>query len=433
MEWWSTGKFRHHSTTPPPHYSNTPLYLQSLEVNNFRNFSTQHFEFSPEVNIVHGPNASGKTNLLEAIYILSNLRSFRTHRLPDLIQWGQPQASIRGIVRTDTQKSIAPDRTGEDTRVSGKTLAVKIEPKARTAFLQTKLCRSSKDYLQVLPSTAFIPDDLDLVKGLPAARRFFLDRGTFQLYPLYWSVLTDYKKNLQQKNAILRQYKETRWKKHESRSHSLGTANRKGDRDIWNEQLRQVGSQVILQRLRFVQEIRRVLPGIYLQWLGNTETLDVRYQSSIRLEFDKIAALLTDPNVTQAHLLEHIAQAYEKALERSLERELRIGSTIVGPHRDDLVILQMERELRSFGSQGQQRTAVLALKMAEVILYFEQHQEYAVLLLDDVTSELDDRRTERLFEYVQHGMQVFISTTNKPDLPVDRSLSCAYFDLNELK
>jgi DNA replication and repair protein RecF len=103
----------------------------------------------------------------------------------------------------------------------------------------------------------------------------------------------------------------------------------------------------------------------------------------------------------------------------------------VGPHRDDLDICLTGRELRSFGSQGQQRTAVLALKIAEIMLYFEQHREYAVLVLDDVTSELDDRRTERLFEYVQHGMQVFISTTSKPDLPVDRSFSCAYFDLSE--
>ena len=390
------------------------MYLQSLELHNFRNFLTRRFEFSQEVNVVYGPNASGKTNLLEAIYMLSNLRSFRTHRLRDLIHWDQPQAYIRGIVHADT---------AERPTTSGKTLGIKLEPTTRTAFLQTKPCRSSRDYLQILPSTAFIPDDLELVKGLPAARRFFLDRGTFQYYPPYWSALTDYKKNLQQKNAALRQFKEQRRKTSDSRSQA-------GTWDVWSEQLRQVGSQVIWHRLRFLQSIRRILPGIYTQWLGDTETIDVQYQASIRLDAAGIMTALLDPEMSQAQLLEQIMGIYGEAAERNLERELRQGSTVIGPHRDDLDIHSRGRELRSFGSQGQQRTAVLALKIAEVLLYFEQHQEYAVLVLDDVTSELDERRTERLFDYVQHGMQVFISTTSKPDLPVDRSLSCAYFDLS---
>jgi len=424
------------------------MYLQSIELQNFRNFSAQRFEFSPEVNIVYGPNASGKTNLLEAIYILSNLRSFRTHRLRDLIHWDQPQAYIRGSVQTDMHNALSEDnalfrgkglgldgaeRGGEKSETSGKTLAVKLEPNARTAFIQAKQCRSSRNYLQVLPSTAFIPDDLELVKGLPASRRFFLDRGTFQYYPPYWSVLADYKKILQQKNAMLRQFKEERGKKHKGYSQASGNAGSGSSWEIWNEQLQQIGSQVILYRLRFVQGIRRLLPDIYSRWLGDTETVDVQYQASIRLQPHDIVALLTDPEVSQAKIQEYIAQVYATAIERNLERELRIGSTVVGPHRDDLNILLKDRELRAFGSQGQQRTAVLALKIAEVMLYFEQHQEYAVLVLDDVTSELDNMRTERLFKYVQHGMQVFISTTNKPDFPVDRSLACAYFDLSELQ
>lgn len=389
------------------------MYLQSIELHNFRNFLTRRFEFSPEVNIVYGPNASGKTNLLEAIYMLSNLRSFRTHRLRDLIHWDQPQAYIRGIVHADIAERPA---------ASGKTLGIKLEPTTRTAFLQTKPCRSSRDYLQVLPSTAFIPDDLELVKGLPAARRFFLDRGTFQYYPPYWSALTDYKKNLQQKNAALRQFKDERRKKGGNRSQA-------GLWDVWNEQLQQVGSQVIWHRLRFLQSLRRLLPGIYAQWLGDTETADMHYQASIRLNSADIMSALVDPEVSQTQLVERIVRVYAETAERSLERELRLGSTVIGPHRDDIDIHLLGRELRSFGSQGQQRTAVLALKIAEVLLYFEQHQEYAVLVLDDVTSELDERRTERLFKYVQHGMQVFISTTSKPDLPVDGSLACAYFDL----
>jgi DNA replication and repair protein RecF len=408
------------------------MYLQSLEVHNFRNFLTRRFEFSPEVNIVYGPNASGKTNLLEAVYLLSNLRSFRTHRLRDLIHWDQPHAHLRGIVRPD-QQNPSESGNGADTdkppTTSGKTLAVQLEPASRTAFLQSKPCRSSRDYLQILPSTAFVPDDLELVKGQPTARRFFLDRGTFQYYPPYWSVLTDYKKNLQQKNAALRQFKETGRKNSESRAPRPGV----GNWEIWNAQLQQIGSQVIWHRLRFLHGIRRLLPAIYTQWLGDAESLDVRYQASIRVDTEDLAQALGDPDMSAAHILERLTRAYATASDRSLDRELRLGATLVGPHRDDLDMYlhrgELRRDLRAFGSQGQQRTAVLALKIAEVLLYFEQHQEYAVLVLDDVTSELDDRRAERLFEYVRHGMQVFISATNKPDFLVDRSLDCAYFDL----
>lgn len=384
------------------------MYIQSLEVHNFRNFETRHVEFSPEVNIVYGPNASGKTNLLEAVYMLSNLRSFRTRRLRDMIQWERDEAYLRGIVRSEHEEG------------AGKALAVKLEPSSRSAYLHGKLCRSSKDYLQVLPSTAFIPDDLDLVKGQPAARRFFLDRGTFQYYPPYWAALTDYKKNLQQKNAALRQQKQTR---------RNNDAN--GLREIWNEPLQRLGSQIIWHRLRFLQGIRRLLPDIYARWLGDdAEQLEARYSSSIRLDVDAMLAAMLDPQSSQAQIVAQIARQYADAANRSADREQRLGVTVVGPHRDDVELLIQGRDLRSFGSQGQQRTAVLALKMAEVLLYFEQHREYAVLVLDDVTSELDDRRTERLFDYVRHGMQVFISTTSQADFPVDRSLECAYFDVS---
>jgi DNA replication and repair protein RecF len=411
------------------------LYLQSLELHNFRNIAERRFEFSPEVNVIYGPNASGKTNVLEAIYLLSNLRSFRTYRLRDLIQWEQANAYIRGTVKTDFYKSASPNGAANpDIRpnASGKTLAIKLEAASRTAFLQGKPCRSSRDYLQVLPSTAFIPDDLELVKGLPANRRFFLDRGTFQFYPPYWSVLTDYKKTLQQKNAVLRQFKERQRKKTTSFSVESETLGRSAPWEIWNEQLRQIGSQVILQRLRFVSGLRRILPNIYSRWLGNSETLDLIYQASIRLPVEELMPLLEPSKTSPTQVLEHITQVYEKAIERNLDRELRLGSTVIGPHRDDIDVMLMDRELRAFGSQGQQRTAVLALKIAEVLLYFEQHQEYPLLILDDVTSELDEKRTERLFEYVQHGMQVFISTTSKPDIPIDRSLACEYFNITEL-
>lgn len=403
------------------------MYLQSLELKNFRNFPSRRFEFSPEVNIVYGPNASGKTNLLEAIYMLSNLRSFRTHLLRNVIQWDHDQAYVRGRVYADfrqsgdspdSQKHIRIENRRSET--SGKMLAVKIESGAKTAFLNAKSCRSSREYLQVLPSTAFIPDDLDLVKGMPASRRYFLDKGTFQFYPSYWSLLTEYNKIVQQKNALLRKLKEEQ-RKPIGEEHPC---------EIWNEQLQHVGSKVILHRMRFVEHLRKKLNGIYSQWLENKETVDVRYKSSVKISMENFPRLFESTEKEQEQGFEWILHAYKRALQENLDRESRLGTAVIGPHRDDLEIKIWGKALRAFGSQGQQRTAVLALKLAEVYVYFDRYGEYSILLLDDVTSELDDQRSQKLFEYVQHGMQVFISTTTRPDLPVDRSLSCAYFDLS---
>ena len=414
------------------------MYLQTLELKNFRNFPTAQYDFSPEVNILYGPNASGKTNLLEAIYVLANLRSFRTHQLRDVIEWDQSQSYLRGSVHTgpkapQTVHSQEPTVQEEERFVgsSGKALAVKIEPNARTAMMNGKQCRSSKDYLQVLPCTAFIPDDLELVKGMPASRRYFLDKGTFQFYPPYWSLLSDYNKLLRQKNALLRKLKDERRNQLEEKVPNGNGAATGHPCDIWNEQLQQVGSKVILHRMLFVQNIRKFLKTIYTNWLANKECVDLRYRSSIRRTTEDFAEFFDLREAENENVYESLYNAYGQALQKNLHRELTLGASVVGPHRDDLEVSLWEKSLRFFGSQGQQRTAVLALKFAEVYLYFERYGEYPVLLLDDVTSELDESRTQKLFEYVQHGMQVFISTTSKPDLPIDRSFECAYVDLEK--
>lgn len=412
------------------------MYLQTLELKNFRNFPTAQYDFSPEVNIFYGPNASGKTTLLEAIYVLANLRSFRTHLLRDLIEWDQPQSYLRGHVQpvsklpevSPEQSAISEQGMQREGAGGGKTLAVKIEPNARTAFMNAKACRS-REYLRVLPCTAFIPDDLDLVKGRPASRRFFLDKGTFQCYPPYWSLLTDYNKLLQQKNALLRTLKDERGTRYERGKAHINGLSLEHPCEIWNAQLQQVGSKIILHRMLFVNNLQKMLTQIYANWIANKECVELLYKSSIRVTTEDFAEFLELKEAENERVYERLCEAYAQALQKNQERETRLGASVVGPHRDDLELTLWEKSLRSFGSQGQQRTAVLALKLAEVYLYFERYGEYSILLLDDVTSELDETRSQRLFEYVQHGMQVFISTTSKPDFPVDGTFDCAYFDL----
>jgi DNA replication and repair protein RecF len=388
------------------------MHLHSLELHDFRSFAARQFDFSPGINIIYGPNASGKTNILEAIYVLANLKSFRTNSLREVISWNKSRTYIRGLV----QQGQPP---AADRRPASKALAVSVDGNTRIALINSKPSSSSKEYLQVFPSTAFIPDDLSLVKGAPVFRRSFLDRGTFHYYPPYWALLTDYHKILRQKNTLLREMKRT-----------TGPPPTEESVDIWNEQLQRIGSKIILQRLLFVRDLQRLLAATYQEWLGGQETVTLRYTSSIWPSAQTDALLAELETMPAEAQYQTIQDRYGQAIQRNLRREQQQGTTVVGPHRDDLDLRFSGHPLRAFGSQGQQRTAVLALKLAEALLYFERYTEYPALLLDDVTSELDDTRNARLLHYLQRGMQVFITTTNKPEWTLEPAVPSRYFDLS---
>ena len=204
--------------------------------------------------MLFGVNASGKTNLLEAIHLLSNLRSFRSRSFRELISWDEKAAYVRGVVQTGHHDK------GEGG--SSKHLAVEIQPHGRTPLLNSKTCKSSKDFLQILPSATFVPDDLSLVKGAPAFRRYSLDKGTFHFYPPYWALLTDYNRVLRQKNVLLRRLQQGREKQRAEEAC-----------EVWNLQLQSLGSKIIVQRLLFVNNLKRLLGQVYAQWLGNEEVV----------------------------------------------------------------------------------------------------------------------------------------------------------------
>ncbi|MBD3308050.1 DNA replication/repair protein RecF [candidate division KSB3 bacterium] len=395
------------------------MYLKAIEVSHFRSFAARQFELSSGLNVLLGPNASGKTNLLEAIHVLSNLRSFRTPALKELIQWGTSEGFLRGEVHAAERVASGFSKTT--------TLAVGIKPHTRIPLINSKPCRSSKDYLPLLPTTTFVPDDLSLVKGAPASRRYFLDRGTFLFYPSYWGMLTDYNRLLQQKNALLRK----RLAKEKDGSETGLDASGKESFTVWNAQLQILGSQIILRRMQFLQRLQRYVKTIYAQWLGSRETLDLHYKSSIGSVSEIVGVGSNVEGWEHEDIYQSIQQLYDQAIHRIAAREYRVGTTLVGAHRDDIDIKLSGKSLRSYGSQGQQRTAVLALKLAEVSLYFEQYAEYPVLLLDDVTSELDEQRNMALFEYLDSGMQVFISTTHALDLSPVNAVPVACIDLSK--
>ncbi|GAK49333.1 DNA replication and repair protein RecF [Candidatus Moduliflexus flocculans] len=369
------------------------MFLTSLDITNIRNFQSKQCEFSRGITLFIGPNAAGKTNLLEAIHLLSNLRSFRTHALRETIQWDEREAYIRGIIQSGGRE--------QDGGGNPKTLAVGLKANARIPAINSKICKSSKDYLRILPSATFVPDDLSLVKGAPAFRRYFLDHGTFQFFPAYWALLTDYNRVLQQKNALLK----TSQKKPDAKFDAAC--------DVWDAQLQALGSKIIVARLDFLSRLRRQIQEVYARWLGTDETAALRYECSLGIPAEEIEIFCLNESELERHALQRIANCYEQAIARHRDRERRLGVTLIGPHRDDLDVLSNGRLLRAYGSQGQQRTAVLAMKLAEIQVYYEQYGEYPILLLDDVTSELDMQRNTKLFEYLQQGMQVFLTATDR--------------------
>jgi len=332
-------------------------------------------EFIRGVNLIYGPNAVGKTNLLESIHILSNLKSFRTPGISELIQWDSDSASILGEISSHEGGS--------------KSLAVLVEPNKRTAWVHGKRAYP-KEYLSLFPTLTFVPDDLGMVKGPPPERRSFMDKGTFQLYPTYWADLSEYNQILKQKNALLKQ------------EPLLGGSTR-SDLEllpILNEQMYKVGSKIIQSRLEYLKKLKVALQKVYASWLPGHENIRISYKSTLGkdvLEVDQ----------------EGIQRLYRAALQKMEEKEQRYQTSLIGPHRDDLDIFLNERPIRQFGSQGQQRSAILALKLAASEVYFEHHGEYPALILDDVTSELDPSRNEGLFTYLRKDFQVFISSTVK--------------------
>lgn len=384
------------------------VYLKSIELQGFRNFVSAQFEFSPGVNILFGQNAVGKTNLLEAICLLSHLRSFRTHSIRELMTWDVKESFLRGVIGVGKEDEPSLPRT--------KTLAIRLKPNAREVLINAKPCTSSKEYLQIFPSVAFHPEDLTFVKGSPASRRYFLDRATFHFYPPYWSLLTEYNRALKQRNSLLREVQAKRRLE----------ASEKSSLEVWEAQLQMLGSKIIVQRIRFTRILQQFVNQVYWQWMKGVETIQLRYTSSI----GSVGAMsYKEQELAHTEAYQHIFELYGQALQRNQKREYQYATTLIGPHRDDLELEMSEKSLKAYGSQGQQRTAVLAVKLAEARVYYDQYAEYPVLLLDDVTSELDMYRNTRFLECLQQGMQVFLSVTEKPEVASLHNIPCSYIQL----
>ncbi len=346
------------------------MNVNNIRLINFRNYNSINVNFNKNINIFIGKNAQGKTNLLEAIYMCSTGKSFRTNKDKDIINFQKKEAYI-----------------GADILIGNfnKFIELKLDREMPKIIRVNKNeLKNQRELFSGLSMVVFNPDDLKIVKNGPQERRIFIDQGISQLKPVYNHNLGRYLNVLYQRSKIL---KSSRFK----RDLSL--------LDVFDVQLSKIGTGIIMERQAFIKELTELCRKVHYNLTHGKELIDIKYMSNIPLIDSK----------------QEMEKKYLKLLKDSNIRDLECGNTEIGPHRDDIQILIDGMDVRNFGSQGQQRTTVLTLKLAEVELIKKDRGSYPVVLLDDVFSELDEERRSYLTRSFSQ-MQTFITITDAIDI-----------------
>ncbi|MFN3198459.1 MAG: DNA replication/repair protein RecF [Bradymonadia bacterium] len=344
------------------------MHLTRITLQDFRNLSQVELQAHERFNVLVGENGQGKTNLLEAIYWLATLRPLRANRLVELIRWGSDLARVRGFVDVDGLEH---------------SLEVRCNRGERTALREGKKCGHS-DFFGVLSVVLFTPEDVGLVRGSPGDRRKFLDRAIFTGRSAYLSEVQGYRRALAGRNALLRQ---------EAEDYAL---------EAYEMTLARHGAKLMAARRAYVSDLSPLFEEAFVAIAGAGLKSKIKYRPSVSAQSeDDESALL-------------------KLWQGEREKDRQRGHTLHGPHSDDLAIELTGRSARAYASQGQQRAIVLALKIAEIRLLTALRGVTPVLLLDDVSSELDPQRNARLFEFLNaFEGQVFITTTDPSFLKLD--------------
>lgn len=353
------------------------MKLNAITLKDFRNYEAADVTFSPGINVFIGENAKGKTSLLEAIYLLSLARSHRTSNEKELIRWQQEFARVEG--RMENRTSEIP-------------LSLTVTRQGKVAKVNHLEQRRLSNFIGHLNVVLFAPEDLELVKGSPNMRRKFIDMELGQMNPIYLYESVQYQRLLKQRNAYLKQLL------HQEVTDRLYL-------DILTEQLAASAAKLIVQRQHFIEQLEQWAQPIHQVISHDTETLTLHYRTLVARE------AITTPEDVYPEVLAKFQQAQTRELER--------GVTLVGPQRDDLVFKINGKDVQKYGSQGQQRTTVLSMKLAEIECMKESTGEYPILLLDDVLSELDNERQTHLLKSIEKKIQTFLTTTSLDGIQKD--------------
>lgn len=391
------------------------MYLEELQLKNFRNYGDLNLKFERAAALFFGDNAQGKTNLLESIRYISAGKSHRTANQDDLICWGREFALIRAQTNGHLiELEIRP----------GNILKIKVDK---------AYCRKRSDFTSILPSVIFTPEDLKIIKDGPSNRRDFLDNILEIIYPDYNSLRAQYQKILNQRNSLIKSIAA-----HESRAPGSRQEIINPTLYAWDENLAKYGSEIIKKRHGLVSRIGPefsklmgeffpgIETGIFYIYSWNRKSAEIASfeSSNDRLtenenifsadEVDAIpkAGIPYGQSTLQDTSTEHIKECFLAMLKQNLKKELSYKTTITGPHRDDFIILLNGKDIRSFGSQGQQRIAAVTLKLCEIEVIKENLKKDPVLLLDDILSELDSQREKTVLSLIKDKYQTFITTSN---------------------
>ena len=349
------------------------MIIKSIELKNFRNYEDLNISFDEGTNIFYGDNAQGKTNILEAAYVSGTTKSHKCSKDKEMIRFGEQEAHIRTIVLKNG-KEYQIDMHLKHNKTKG--IAINKVP-----------IRKASELFGILNMVFFSPEDLNIIKNGPSERRRFLDSELCQLDRIYLSDLTTYNKILNQRNKLLKDI--------------VYRPDLKDTLPIWDLQLAETGKKIIKRRKQFVEELSEIVSRNHYHISGGKEELILKY----------------DPDVDDIF--------FEDELLRVRERDLKQCMTSVGPHRDDLLFSIQDIDIRKFGSQGQQRTAALSLKLSEIELVKQVIHDTPVLLLDDVLSELDHNRQNYLLNSI-HDIQTMITCTGLDEFVNSR------FEINKL-
>ena len=353
------------------------MIIKSLELENFRNYKNLHLYFDEGTNILTGENAQGKTNILEAIYLCSTTKSHKGSKDSEIINFESDEGHLRSII----------DKKNEELRID---IHLR-KSKSKVIALNLEKLKKTSELIGILNVVLFSPEDLNIIKGGPSYRRSFIDMQICRLDSSYVFNLSNYNKIIDQRNKLLKDIyfqpalRETLF--------------------IWDSQLQSYGSQVIKKRKEFINELNNIVKEIHYKLTNQKEFLDIRYE----------------PDTAEDKI--------EETLKENAEKDLKSKITSCGPHRDDFIININGMDARKYGSQGQQRTAALSLKLAEIEIIKKNTNDNPIFLLDDVLSELDSNRQNMLLESISN-IQTIITCTGLDDFVNERFKIDRVFDVH---
>lgn len=341
------------------------MYIKSLKLMNYRNYENLVIDFNENINLIVGSNGQGKTNIVESITLMSIGRSFRTNKDRELIKFGEK----------NLYSSCYFNRNGLDKKIE-----VVITKEKKGIKVNGVSIKSIHDLLGNLNVVVFSPEDLKLVKDGPKERRSFLDKEISQIMPKYYNLLTSYNKIINQRNKLLKS----------------GIID-KNLLDVYDENLINFGSEIYIIRCEFIEKISKIANKLHRNLTSNKENLKITYKSQIDLS----------KKLDKSYIKEKLWSKYKE----NRDSDIFNRNTKIGPHKDDLGIFINDIDVRFYGSQGQQRTASISLKLSEIELIKQEIGDYPVLILDDVFSELDQDRQKMLVEKLK-DIQMFVTSAD---------------------